>query len=96
VVIKFRRILSRLNTTPSARPKDASRCFLDRAAFPSSERRGKFATPPLGNSPVGRGYAFLRRSAAGNARSCIVGQQAMKPARLGKPKCDISCGLNVG
>ena len=34
VVSKFRRILLRLNTTPSARAKDASRHFLDRAATP--------------------------------------------------------------
>src|SRR5215831_8716194 len=38
VVIKFHRILLRLNTTPSARANDASRRFLDRAATPP--RRG--------------------------------------------------------
>src|SRR5215472_5346898 len=38
VVMKFRRILLRLNTTPSARAKDASRLFLDCAATPP--RRG--------------------------------------------------------
>src|SRR5215831_17516207 len=38
VVIKFHRILLSLNTTPSARAKDASRLFLDRAATPP--RRG--------------------------------------------------------
>src|SRR5215471_13105570 len=38
VVIQFHRILLRLNTTPSARAKDASRRFLERAATPP--RRG--------------------------------------------------------
>src|SRR5215471_14134843 len=50
VVIKFRRILLRLNTTPSARAKDASRRFLDRATPP---RRGGENSPlrHLGNRP---------------------------------------------
>jgi hypothetical protein len=41
------RILSRLDTTPSARAKDASRCFLDRAATPP-QRGGE-------NSPLHHG-----------------------------------------
>src|SRR5262249_42321060 len=51
VVIKFQRNLLRLNTTPSARAKDASRLFLDRAATPP--RRGGENSPPhhLVNSP---------------------------------------------
>ena len=51
VVIKFRRILLRLNTTPSARAKDASRRFLDRAATPP--RRGGEDSPLhlLGQQP---------------------------------------------
>src|SRR5262249_26243107 len=52
VVIKFHRILLRLNTTPSARAKDASRRFLDRAATPP--RRGGENSPHyhLGNRPL--------------------------------------------
>jgi hypothetical protein len=44
VVIKFHRILLKLNTTPSARAKDASRRFLDGAASPP-QRGGE--NPPL-------------------------------------------------
>src|SRR5215471_12556222 len=43
VVIQFHRILLRLNTTPSARAKDDSRLFHDRAATPP--RRGGENSP---------------------------------------------------
>src|SRR5262249_4038865 len=51
VVIKFHGILLSLNTTPSARAKDASRRFLDRAATPP--RRGGETSPldNLSNTP---------------------------------------------
>src|SRR5215831_4861372 len=49
VVIKFDRILLRLNTTPSARAKEASQLFVDRAATPP--RRGGESNSPL--SPRG-------------------------------------------
>src|SRR5262249_37669064 len=51
-VIKFHGILLRLNTTPSARAKDASRPFLDRAATPPRRGGEKFATPPFGQQPL--------------------------------------------
>jgi hypothetical protein len=52
MVIQFHRISLRLNTTPSARAKDASRHFLDRAATPP--RRGGENSPlqPFGQQPL--------------------------------------------
>src|SRR5215471_12124762 len=61
VVIKFRRILLRLNTTPSARAKDASRRFLDRAATPP--RRGGE------NSPL---HHFWQRSYAAPRQKTVL------------------------
>src|SRR5262249_16134226 len=50
VVIRFHRILLKLNTTPAARAKDALRRFLNRGATPP--RRGGENSPPqpFGNS----------------------------------------------
>jgi hypothetical protein len=66
------------------------------AQHPLLGEEGKIPHSTISATALSAVAMLLRRSAAGNARSCIVGQQAMKPARLGKPKCDISCGLNVG
>jgi hypothetical protein len=86
VVIQFHRILLRLNTTPSARAKDASRRFLDRAAFPSSERRGKFATPPLGNSLFSRDYILTADSLLTELLSQNDRFQGSKPALVSNKK----------
>ena len=51
VVIKFHRILLRLNTTPSARAKDASRLFLDRAATPPRRGGENGPAPPFEQHP---------------------------------------------
>jgi hypothetical protein len=52
VGIKFHRILLRLNTTPSARAKDASRRFYDRAATPPRRGGENSRLHDLGNRPV--------------------------------------------
>src|SRR5690348_797217 len=66
VVIKFDRILLRLNTTPSARAKDASRRFLDRADTPP--RRGGENSPhdPFGQQP----FLAAKRSGIWNRVEC--------------------------
>ena len=56
VVIKFRRILLRLNTTPSARAKDASQRFFDRAATPPRRGGETRRTTIWATAPHGRGY----------------------------------------
>src|SRR5215813_9909586 len=64
VVVKFHRILWRLNTTPSAHAKDASRLFLGRAASPP--RRGGENSPHhhSGQQPLtAGGYKYADRPA---------------------------------
>src|SRR5215813_8338004 len=56
VVIKFDKILLSLDTTPSARAKDALRPDLNRAATPASERRGKIRYSTIwATAPKARG-----------------------------------------
>src|SRR5690349_9801360 len=52
VVIKFHRILLKLNTTPSARLRMLARLFLDRAATPPLRGGENSPLRHLGNSPV--------------------------------------------
>jgi len=62
VVIKFHRILLRLNTTPSARSKDASRRFLDRAATPPRRGEENSRHHHLEQQLLAVGATFLRPS----------------------------------
>src|SRR5215471_2878311 len=80
VVIKFHRIFLRLNTTPSARAKDASRLFLDRAA--TLPRRGGENSPhdPFGQQPLTAGATFFRFTAiVFNSRIECMYQQRHRP-----------------
>ena len=52
VVIKFHRISLRLNTTPSARAKDAPQLFLDRAASPPRGGGEKLVLNGLQTTPA--------------------------------------------
>src|SRR5262249_33729877 len=75
VVIKFHRILLSLNTTitgcalsrlhslrssPSARAKDASRPYLDRAATPPRRGGKNWPLLPFGQQPLAAGVTFFR------------------------------------